>query len=56
MRSIEKDAEGKLCVRGKEKDHLMHWIRTDKVKSVCKRHKFTMIKKFRLFPTRYDII
>ena len=34
----------KSCIRGKDKVHLMHWIRTDKVNSVCERGRFRTIK------------
>ena len=46
----------KSCITGKDKGHLMHWIRTDKVNWVCERRRFTTIKKRILFPARYDMI
>ena len=39
----------KSCIRGKDKCHLMHWIRTDKVNWVCERGRFTTIKKIDTF-------
>ena len=33
----------------------MHWIRTDKVNSVCERGRFRTIKKLIVFPARYMI-
>ena len=45
----------KSCIIGKDKGHLMHWIRTDKVNWVCERGRFTTIKKLIVLPARYMI-